>query len=65
MDIQIFPSNFLQVNTMLLFDETGEAVIIDPGMTTEEEKHLLVKFVNDRQLIVKYLIVTHPHIDHT
>ncbi|MBR3578308.1 MAG: MBL fold metallo-hydrolase [Bacteroidales bacterium] len=65
MDIRIFPSNFLQVNTILLFDETGEAVIIDTGMTTEEEKHLLVKFVNDRQLIVKYLIVTHPHIDHT
>ena len=65
MDIRIFPSNFLQVNTILLFDETGEAVIIDPGMATEEEKHQLVKLVNDRHLIVKYLIVTHPHIDHT
>lgn len=65
MEIRIFPCNFIQVNTILLYDETGEAVIIDPGMATEEEQHQMAQFVNQHQLIVKSIIVTHPHIDHT
>ena len=65
MEIRIFPCNFIQVNTILLCDETGEAVIIDPGMATEEEQHQMVQFVNRHQLLVKSIIVTHPHIDHT
>ena len=65
MEIRIFPCNFIQVNTILLYDETGEAVIIDPGMATEEEQHQMAQFVNQHQLLVKSIIVTHPHIDHT
>jgi len=65
MEIRIFPCNFIQVNTILLYDETGEAVIIDPGMTDDDERHQMVQFVNQHQLLVKKLIVTHPHIDHT
>ena len=65
MEIRIFPCNFIQVNTILLYDETGEAVIIDSGMATEEEQHQMAQFVNQHQLIVKSIIVTHPHIDHT
>ena len=65
MEIRIFPCNFIQVNTILLYDETGEAVIIDPGMATEEEQHQVAQFVNQHQLLVKSIIVTHPHIDHT
>lgn len=64
MKIQVFPCNFLQVNTFVLSDETGEAVLIDPGMATVEEKAAIKMYIADNNLKIKYIIATHPHIDH-
>lgn len=64
MQIKEFQFNFIQVNTYLLFDETGEAVIFDPGMDGPDEYHVLDDFICDNKLKIKYIICTHPHIDH-
>lgn len=64
LSIRIFHFNFIQVNTYVLYDETKEAVIIDPGNLSGEENRILSDFIKNEGLSVKYLINTHPHIDH-
>lgn len=51
-------------NTFVLYDETKEAVIIDPGCYGESEEQELLHFIEDNELKVKYLLNTHCHIDH-
>jgi len=51
-------------NTYLLFDETKECIIIDPGCYTSEEQMHLTKVIERESLIVIGLLNTHCHIDH-
>ncbi|MCT4664545.1 MAG: MBL fold metallo-hydrolase [Flavobacteriales bacterium] len=64
MQIQIFTFNPFQENTYLLFDETKEAVLIDPGCHTEHEYEELVEFIEKNDLKLVKIINTHCHIDH-
>lgn len=65
MSIKIFAFNPVQENTYLLFDETNECVIVDPGCFFPEEKKNLLDFIHNNQLTVKKIINTHLHFDHT
>jgi len=56
--------NPFQENTYIVFDETGEAVIIDAGCYTPNDVEQVKKFVENKNLKIKYLITTHGHIDH-
>ena len=47
----------------MLYDETAEAVIIDPGCYEKEERDL-TEFIQSEDLKVKLLLNTHCHIDH-
>jgi glyoxylase-like metal-dependent hydrolase (beta-lactamase superfamily II) len=62
--IQTFTFNALQENTYVLYDHTGECVIIDPGCYDKSEKQELQEFIQTNKLQVKYLLNTHCHIDH-
>jgi glyoxylase-like metal-dependent hydrolase (beta-lactamase superfamily II) len=64
--IQIKQFNFNPFieNTFVLFDETKEAVIIDPGCYEDHEQKELVKFIESKELKVQLLLNTHGHIDH-
>lgn len=62
--IKILHFNFIQVNTYILYDETKEAIIIDPGNYIPEEDKTLKEFIEKNELNVKFAINTHPHIDH-
>ena len=62
--IKSFQFNFFQENTFLLYDETGEAVIIDCGCCRKEEEDELSSFINENKLTVKHLLCTHLHLDH-
>jgi glyoxylase-like metal-dependent hydrolase (beta-lactamase superfamily II) len=53
-----------QENTYVLYDETRECVVIDPGNNTASEDKKLSDFISENNLIVKRLILTHGHIDH-
>lgn len=64
MKIQTFTFNPFQENTFLLYDETGEAAVIDPGCYEAEEKAELTQFIDENNLTVKLLLNTHCHIDH-
>lgn len=64
MNIQIFNFNAFQENTYLIYDSTNECVIIDPGMTDEEEDAILFDFIEQKGLTPKMILNTHCHIDH-
>lgn len=56
--------NPFQVNTYILFDETGECAIIDAACASDEEEQQLSQFIEQHQLRPVLLLCTHAHIDH-
>lgn len=64
MEYHSFEFNFLQENTYILWDQTGQAAIIDPGMYLEQENQVLESFIAEHNLDVKLLLNTHLHFDH-
>jgi hydroxyacylglutathione hydrolase len=62
--IQAFPNNPYQENTYLLYDDSGECAIIDPGMYTAAEQNAVVNLIAQHQLKPVLLLNTHCHIDH-
>ena len=62
--VQSFVFNPFQENTYILFDETNECVIIDPGCHDEDENNVLATFIEKNKLAVKLLLNTHCHVDH-
>jgi len=64
LQIKKFEFNLISENTYVLYDETKEAVIIDCGANSPEEKNSLKDFISQNQLIVKHLLNTHLHFDH-
>jgi hydroxyacylglutathione hydrolase len=64
LQLQSFVFNPLQENTYVLFDETKECVIIDPGCYEREEQYDLADFIETNQLTVVKLLNTHGHVDH-
>jgi hydroxyacylglutathione hydrolase len=64
LSIQSFVFNPFSENTYVVFDETKEAVVIDPGCYERHEKEELDQFINAQGLKIKYLLNTHCHIDH-
>jgi len=51
-------------NTFIVYDQTKECIIIDPGCYSIDEKEELLSFININQLKPTLLINTHCHIDH-
>lgn len=62
--LQSFVFNPLQENTFVLYDETRECIVIDPGCCDEQENLQLKTFIDEQKLKVKLLLNTHCHIDH-
>lgn len=62
--IQTFTFNPFSENTYLVYDETGEGVVIDPGCYEKSEKETLQQFIESNNIKVRYLLNTHCHIDH-
>jgi hydroxyacylglutathione hydrolase len=64
MTAKTFTFNPFQENTLVVFDETGEAVVIDPGCYEPGERNALDSFIDSHKLKIRYLLNTHCHIDH-
>jgi len=59
-----FTFNPFQENTYVLYDDTKECVIIDPGCYTAGEKEQLAAFIENADLKPVLLLNTHCHLDH-
>jgi len=64
MTLESFVFNPFSENTYVAFDDTKEAVIIDPGCYEPSEQAELDRFIAAQGLTVKYILNTHCHIDH-
>ena len=64
MKIKSFTFNSFQENTYVVYDDTKECIIIDPGCYTEEERTILKRFITSESMNPVKLINTHCHIDH-
>jgi hydroxyacylglutathione hydrolase len=59
-----FTFNPFSENTYVVFDDTKEAIIIDPGMADSDENELLFEFIEEQGLKPVKIINTHCHLDH-
>lgn len=59
-----FTVNLFAENSYLLWDESLEACIIDPGFSTPEEEDRLLRFVTEHNLRPTRCLCTHRHLDH-
>ncbi len=64
LQVHSFVFNPFQENTFVLYDETKECIIIDPGCSDDDERSRLKGFIADHKLKVQLLLNTHCHIDH-
>ncbi len=64
LQIKTFVFNPWGENTYLIYDNTGETVIIDCGCFMEQEEKELLDFIEKNNLKISYLLNTHLHIDH-
>jgi glyoxylase-like metal-dependent hydrolase (beta-lactamase superfamily II) len=62
--IKSFVFNPFYENTYVLFDDTRECIIVDPGCYEKHEEEELSGFISTHQLKPVMLVNTHCHIDH-
>lgn len=64
MKVITFTFNPFQENTYIIYDDTNDCIIIDPGCYTEQERNVLKDFITNKNLNPVKLINTHCHLDH-
>jgi glyoxylase-like metal-dependent hydrolase (beta-lactamase superfamily II) len=62
--LKSFSFNPFQENTYVVYDDNGEAFIIDPGNYSSTENEELKNFISSKNLRPTRLLLTHAHIDH-
>jgi len=64
MNIKTFTVNGFAVNSFVLYDDSSECLIIDPGFYEQKEKDSLLKFISENELKPMKVLNTHCHVDH-
>jgi len=64
MKIAVFTFSSWSENTYVLYDDSKECCIVDPGCNDVSERNTLVAFVESHGLTPTKLVNTHCHIDH-
>ncbi|MBK9151242.1 MAG: MBL fold metallo-hydrolase [Saprospiraceae bacterium] len=64
MQVKVFTFNDFYENTYVLYDDTKECLIIDPGCNSYQERQELRTFIEQKHLTPVKLLNTHCHIDH-
>lgn len=62
--VEFLTCNPFQENSYIVYDETKECVIIDPGVSNAYEEAMFSRMIADLGLKPVMLINTHCHIDH-
>ncbi|MBQ4286746.1 MAG: MBL fold metallo-hydrolase [Bacteroidales bacterium] len=64
LQIKTFIFNPFEERGMVLWDESLQAVIVDPGCYTDAELGIVRRFIGENHLEVKAIWLTHAHFDH-
>jgi hydroxyacylglutathione hydrolase len=59
-----FTFNELEVNSFVLYDESGNCLIIDPGCKIPAQQTSLKDFITAGRLKPQSIVLTHAHFDH-
>ena len=62
--VKKFTFNPFSENTYIVYDDSNECVIIDPGCFTSDEENILDNYITENQLKPVMLWHTHSHLDH-
>jgi hydroxyacylglutathione hydrolase len=62
--VQSFAFNPFSENTYIIYNENKSAFILDPGNFGDDENAILKKFIDENDLKIKNILLTHAHIDH-
>ena len=57
-------NDFMELCYLLIEENTRETAIVDPGMMKEAKIDEVCSFIRDNDLKVKYVLLTHAHVDH-
>ena len=64
LNINTFTFNPFSENTYLIFNENKKGAIIDPGNWNETETKTLQNFIENNEISIQNILLTHAHIDH-
>lgn len=62
--VKIFVFSPVSENTYILYNDLKQAIIIDPGCYSHDERETLKTFISSQGLLPVQLINTHCHLDH-
>ncbi len=64
LNIKRIQVNILEENCYIVNDETLEAVVIDCGALSEDDRKQITNYIESKHLQVKHHLCTHMHFDH-
>lgn len=64
LNIRKFTCNPFQETTLLLWDDTGEGILADPGFLGEEETAAVRDYISKEGVRIQAVWLTHGHFDH-
>ncbi|MBO4557436.1 MAG: MBL fold metallo-hydrolase, partial [Bacteroidales bacterium] len=62
--LKVFYFNPLRTCCYVVWNDVRQCVIIDPGAINDGERQRLASFVEQEQLSVEAILLTHGHFDH-
>lgn len=62
--IKQFTFNHFEENTYIVYNEQKDAALVDVGCAAKAEEDALYAYIKSENLNIKYLLLTHAHIDH-
>ncbi|MDO4879907.1 MAG: MBL fold metallo-hydrolase [Capnocytophaga sp.] len=62
--IHSFTFNPFSENTYIVYSESKNAFLIDPGCFSNTENTILRDFIKEKSLKIEKILLTHAHIDH-
>jgi glyoxylase-like metal-dependent hydrolase (beta-lactamase superfamily II) len=62
--IEYFTFNLFLERCSVLWDNNGNCAIADPGFSSARERDELYRFIENKKLNVKAILLTHGHFDH-
>lgn len=62
--VKVFTFNEFEENTYLLYGDSKECIIVDPGCGKKSEQTVLADYITQHELTPIILVNTHCHIDH-
>jgi glyoxylase-like metal-dependent hydrolase (beta-lactamase superfamily II) len=63
-NVKLFVVNENKTNVILIWDETNQGLVVDPGFCSKEEFNTFDDFVHQHNITISKIVLTHGHYDH-